>query len=83
MIIMMKPHLRLKKETWYNLRIWKPSTGPLIWWEANNLQSQHMQKEMQHIYFLGPVLLYKNNVLRAASFKCPAFMHVVASFPAR
>jgi hypothetical protein len=38
---------------------------------------------MQHIYFLGPILLDKSNILRAAAFKCPAFMHIVESFPAR
>jgi hypothetical protein len=36
---------------------------------------------MQYIYFLGPILLDKN-ILRAAAFKSPAFMHVVASLPA-
>jgi hypothetical protein len=41
------------------------------------------QKVKQHVYFLGPVLLDTNNILRAAAFKCPAFMHVVARFPAR
>jgi hypothetical protein len=42
-----------------------------------------VQKVMQHIYFLGPILLGKNNILRAAAFKCPAFMNLVARFPAR
>jgi hypothetical protein len=41
------------------------------------------QKVMQHIYFLGQVLFDKNNILRAAAFKCPAFTQVVARFPAR
>jgi hypothetical protein len=41
------------------------------------------QKVLQHIYFLGPVLLDKNNILRAAAFKFPAFLHLVARFPAR
>jgi hypothetical protein len=41
------------------------------------------QKVMQNIYFLGPILLDKNSILHAASFKCPAFTHVVARFPAR
>jgi hypothetical protein len=41
------------------------------------------QKVMQHFYFLGPVLLDKNNILRAAAFMRPAFMHIVARFPAR
>jgi hypothetical protein len=40
------------------------------------------QKVMQHIYFLDPVLLDRNNILHAAAFECPAFMHIVASFPA-
>jgi hypothetical protein len=40
------------------------------------------QKERQHIYFLGPVLLDINSILCAAAFKCPAFMDVVARFPA-
>jgi hypothetical protein len=38
---------------------------------------------MQNIYFLGPVLLDKSNILRAGAFKFPAFMHIVARFPAR
>jgi hypothetical protein len=37
---------------------------------------------MQHIYFIGTILLDKN-ILRAAAFKCPAFMNLVARFPAR
>jgi hypothetical protein len=41
------------------------------------------QKVMQHIHFLGPVLFDKNNILCAAAFKCPTFMHIVARFPAR
>jgi hypothetical protein len=41
------------------------------------------QKVMQHIYFLGPILMDKNIILRAAAFKCPAFMHVAARFPAK
>jgi hypothetical protein len=35
------------------------------------------------LYFLGPNLLDKNNILRAAAFKCPTFMHIIARFPAR
>jgi hypothetical protein len=38
---------------------------------------------MQHIYFLSQILLDKNNILRAAAFKCPIFMLIVARFPAR
>jgi hypothetical protein len=41
------------------------------------------QKVRQHIYFLGSVLLDKNSILPTAAFKCPAFMHIVARFPAR
>jgi hypothetical protein len=42
------------------------------------------QKVMQHFYFLGPVLLDKNIILLgAAVFMCPAFVHIVARFPAR
>jgi hypothetical protein len=37
---------------------------------------------MQHNYFLGPILLDKNYILRAAPIKFPVFMHVVARFPA-
>jgi hypothetical protein len=40
-------------------------------------------KVRQHIYFLGLILLDNNNILRAAAFKCPTFMHVTARFPAR
>jgi hypothetical protein len=45
------------------------------------LNTRGAQKVMQHIYFLDPISLDKN-VLRAAAFKCPAFMHVVARYPA-
>jgi hypothetical protein len=41
-----------------------------------------IQKVMQHIYFLGQVLLDKHNILCATAFKCPTFMHIVARFPA-
>jgi hypothetical protein len=41
------------------------------------------QKVLQHIYFLGPILVNKNNILGAAAFKCSVFMHVVARFPTR
>jgi hypothetical protein len=41
------------------------------------------QQVMQHVYYLGPVLLNKNNILCAAGFKCPAFMNVDSRFPAR
>jgi hypothetical protein len=41
------------------------------------------QKVMQHIHFRGPVLFDKNNILCAAAFKCPTFMHIVDRFPAR
>jgi hypothetical protein len=47
------------------------------------LHTRGTQKIMQQVYFLGPILLVKNNILRAAAFKCPAFMHAVARFPAR
>jgi hypothetical protein len=52
-------------------------------WIFSPLSTRGDQKVMQHISFLGPVLLDKNNILRAAVFKRPAFMHVVAMFPAR
>jgi hypothetical protein len=38
---------------------------------------------MQSIYFLGTFVLDKNNILPAGAFKCPAFMRIVVSFPAR
>jgi hypothetical protein len=49
------------------------------------------QKVMQHIYFLRPILLDKNNIYNnnnnnnnnTVAFKCPTFMHVVARFPTR
>lgn len=46
---------------------------PIIAWGTH--------KVMQHIFF-GPILLDKNDILRAVSLKCPAFMHIGARFPA-
>jgi hypothetical protein len=40
------------------------------------------QKVMQRIFFLGPILLDKNDILRAVFLKFPAFMHIGAMFPA-
>lgn len=40
------------------------------------------QKVKQYICFPGAILLVKY-VLRAAAFKCPAFIHIVARFLAR
>jgi hypothetical protein len=37
---------------------------------------------MQRNFFLGPILMDKNDILRAVSLKCPACMHVGAMFPA-
>jgi hypothetical protein len=55
-----------------------------VWTESLNIiNTRGAQKVMQHIYFLSPNLLDKNNVLRAVAFKCPAFMHIVARFPTR
>jgi hypothetical protein len=47
--------------------------------DKKGIHTRGAQKVMQHIYFLSPILLDKNNILCAAAFKCPAFMHVVAS----
>jgi hypothetical protein len=52
-------------------------------YENVTIHTTGAQKVIQHIYFLGPFLLNKNNILRPVAFKCPAFMHVVARFPAR
>jgi hypothetical protein len=41
------------------------------------------RKKRRHFYLLGPVLLDKNNILCAAAFNFPTFMHAAARFPAR
>jgi hypothetical protein len=86
----------LISQTWWpfvlivlRLRVEKKLEQLLSWRinrETYNQTSLHyargVQKVMQHIYFLGPVLSDKN-ILRAAAFKCLEFMHTVVSFPAR
>jgi hypothetical protein len=38
---------------------------------------------MQKFFSLGPIVFDKNDILRAAGFKFPAFIHIGARFPAR
>jgi hypothetical protein len=41
------------------------------------------QKVMQHVFFLGPIVFEENDILHAAAFKYPAFIHTGARFPTR
>jgi hypothetical protein len=50
--------------------------------DLNYITFYEGRPESNATHFLGPILLDKN-ILPAAAFKCPVFMHVVSTFPAR
>jgi hypothetical protein len=85
LVAMIRDHIQYKVSTLYYMNtvsVHSHASPEISRDTAISLDELHPESNETHL-FSRPSFLDKNNILRVATFKCPAFMHVVARFPAR